>query len=60
MSLLTMFFVLVGVSVCTAALMRLVEWVDAVPEEAPRSVPQPVVLDFPCAELELESAQLAA
>ena len=60
MSIITLFFVLLGVAACTAVLMRLVEWVDAVPEEAPRSVPQPDVLDFPCAELELESAQLAA
>lgn len=61
---MTMFFVLLGVAASTMSLMKLVEWLDT-PHDAPRRMPRRAaagskVVEFPCAELELESALYAA
>ncbi len=53
------FFVIVGVSVASAGLMRLVEWLDT-PRRTHRAATALHSADLPCAELELESARLAA
>ena len=61
---MTMFFVLLGVAASTVSLMKLVEWLDT-PHDEPRRMPRRAasaskVAEFPCAELELESALYAA
>ncbi|MBR3561322.1 MAG: hypothetical protein IKN81_07340 [Oscillospiraceae bacterium] len=60
----TMFFVLLGAATVTGLLMKLVAWLDAPRPAAHRSVRRAVrpahTLDFPCAELKLESARHAA
>ena len=60
----TMFFVLLGAASVTVSLMKLVAWLDAPRPAARRTVRRAArasrVIDFPCAELELESARHAA
>ena len=61
---MTMLFVLLGVAASTMSLMKFVAWLDAPRPAARRTVRRAArasrVLDFPCAELELESARHAA
>ena len=60
----TMFFVLLGAATVTMGLMKFVAWLDAprpaARRRARRIVRSAHVIDFPCAELELESARHAA
>ena len=60
----TMFFVLLGAATVATGLMKFVAWLDAPRPAARRTVRRAArasrVLDFPCAELELESARHAA
>ena len=60
----TMFFVLLGAATVTMGLMKFVAWLDAPRPAAHRRMRRAVhsarVIDFPCAELELESARHAA
>ena len=60
----TMFFVLLGAATVTIGLMKFVAWLDAprpaARRRARRTVRTARVVDFPCAELELESARHAA
>ena len=60
----TMFVVLLGAATVTMSLMKFVAWLDAPSPAARRTVRRAArasrVLDFPCAELELESARHAA
>ncbi len=60
----TMFFVLLGAATVTMGLMKIVAWLDAPRPVAHRRSRRVVrasrVIDFPCAELALESARHAA
>lgn len=64
MTTTTLFFVILGAVAVAANLMKLVEWLDT-PHETPRRVRRSAaadgnVIEFPRAELELESARFAA
>ena len=65
MATTTLFFILIGVGVACVNLMKLVEWLDT-PHETARRAKHPTAADndsaveFPRAELELESALYAA